>query len=313
MNGQDLDYFPHQPAEIVDSSDESNSSSDSESDDDNSSFVGEEIHAIDELVKVKTWSRRVEIEDQKRFGKFLTLRVRLRYTDDLYDALKALKGFGIRFYYAPINIENQNDETHHIARFSPEIWYAHECLIGLHPNLRCRITSLFYNQLWQMSYDMNENDCINAIYQISSRALHDYFIDPEHELGTLLARGQTVSRACISRGSVPAHCALVRRLVFTPTRVIPFPAEVMEQNRVLRHYDADNFISVSIREEDYSKLRGNKASLEVVLEVIKGYMLQSLPVGKCRKSHIIMYFFRQSFVSKFEVLDFLFLSLDPTS
>ena len=278
---RDVDFLPDQRAQVLGTSDDSDSSSDSESDDEESSFVAEEIRAIDRLVWVKTWSRRIEIEDQKEFGKFLTLRVRLRYTDDLYDALKALKGFGKRFYYAPINIENQNDETHYIARFSPEIWYAHECLIGLYPNLRCRITSLFYDQLWQMNYRMNENDCINALYQIYACALHDYFIDPEHELGTLLARGQTVTRACISRGSVPAHCALVRRLVFTPTRVIPFPAEVMEQNRVLRHYDADNFISVSIREEDYSKLRGNKASLEVVLEVIKGYMLQSLPVGMC--------------------------------
>ena len=265
---------------MLNPSDDSDGSSDSESDDSNSpSFVAEATSAVDCLVWVRTWSRRTEIEDMKPFGKFLALRVRLPYTTDLYDALEALKGFGKRFYYARINIENQGDETHRIARFPPEVWYAHECLIGLHPNLRCRMTPSFYDLLWQMAYRGDEDDCINALYQISACASHEYFTNPEHELGTLLARGQAVRRARISGASVPAHCALVKRLVLTPTRVIPFPAEVMELNRVLRNYDPDYFISVSIREEDYSKLRGQKASLEVVLEDIKGYMLQGLPVG----------------------------------
>ena len=261
-------------------SDDEDSSSESESDDENSaSAVAEQINAIDDLVRVHSWSRRIQIEDGKAFGKFLTLRVRLTYTTDLYDALEALKGFGKRSYYSRIMIENQNDETRRIDRFASEVWYAHECLIGLHPNLRCRMTRSFYDKLWQMDHRTDENNCMNALYQLSATATHDYFTDPEHELNTLLARGQNVTRACISRTSVPAHCALVRRLVLTPTRVIPFPAEVMELNRVLRNYDPDCFVSVSIREEDYSKLRGNKASLEVVLEVIKGYMLRGLPLA----------------------------------
>lgn len=255
------------------------SSSESEHDDDISPvFVPEEISAVDDLVWVKSWSRRAEIEDTKPFGKFLSLRVRLRYTEDLYEALEALKSFGKRFYYAPIDIENQVDETRLVARFSPDLRYAHDCLIGLYPNLRCRMSSRFYDLLWQMAHRTDEDNCTNALYQIWSRAQHDYFISPEGELGTLLARGEEVRRARISTAHVPAHCALVKRLALTPTRVIPFPAEIMELNRVLRNYDADCFISVSIREEDYSKLSGQKASLEVILETIKGYMLFGLHV-----------------------------------
>jgi RNA-dependent RNA polymerase len=261
-------------------SDDSDISSDLESDDDNSqSFVAETTSAIDDLVWVRTWSRRTEIENGKSFGKFLALRVRLRYTTDLYDALEALKGFGKRSYYAPINIEDREDETDLIDRFAPEIQYSHECLIGLHPNLRCRMASTFYDLLWRMAHRRDQDNCINALYQISASASQDYFTNPEHELDTLLARDQDVRRARISRTSVPAHCALVRRLVLTPTRVIPFPAEVMELNRVLRNYQPNYFISVSIREEDYSKLRGQRGSLEVILEGIKGYMLQGLRVG----------------------------------
>lgn len=267
-------------------SDKSDSSSDSESDDNSTSLIAEETRAIDDLVWVKSWSRRTEIEDGKPFGGFLGLRVRLPYTADLYDALEALTSFGKRFYYAPIVIENQVDETERISRFPPEVWYTHDCLIGLHPNLRCRMSASFYDQLWQMSHRMNEESCINSLYQISAKTTHDYFIDPGHEIGTLLASGQNVRRACITRTSVPAHCALVRRLVLTPTRVIPFPAEVMELNRVLRNYDEDNFISVCIREEDYSKLRGHMASLEVVLDGIKRYMLRGLPVGGCTYQYV---------------------------
>ena len=280
FNRRSVDPFVDQSDVVLIPSDDSYSSSESESDDDNSqSFIAQTTSAVDDLVWVHSWSRRTEIEDSKAFGKFLALRVRVRYTTDLYDALEALKGFGKRFYYARINVEDQEDETYHIARFSPEVWYSHECLIGLHPNLRCRMASTFYHLLWQMAHRRNDDNCINALYQISGCASHDYFTNPEHELGRLLARNQDVRRARISRTSVPTHCALVKRLVLTPTRVIPFPAEVMELNRVLRNYDPDYFMSVSIREEDYSKLRGQKGSLEVILEGIKGYMLVGLLVG----------------------------------
>lgn len=263
----------HENDEIL--SDDSSSDSESESNEEQSSFSAEQTSAVERLVWVKKWSRRVQIEEGKKFGKFLSLRVRVPYTSDLYDALEALKGYGKRMFYAPVAVKNHINECYRIAVFSQEVQYAHQCFIGLNLNVRCRLTSRFYDLLTQIS----QVHCINSLYHLSSTAAHNYFMQPEEELSILVSRRRSLTRGHVTPASVPSHCALVKRLVLTPTRVIPFPPEVMETNRVLRNYDPQMFMSVIIREEDYSKLRGQNASLEVILQDIKNYILQGLPVA----------------------------------
>ena len=208
-------------------------------------------------------------------GKFLALRIKVQYSLDLIDALDVLRSFGKRVFYVPVKLEKQPPESPLVASLPHEVRYAHDCLIGLHPNVRPRLSPSFYDLLTSIT---PIDDSVNAIKNISSLLQQDYFTDPVSKLGALVA-GSHVRRATISQSSVPAHCALVKRLVLTPTRVIPFPAEVMEQNRVLRHFVSEHFLCVNIREEDYSKLRGQKARLNQVLARIKAFMDNGIQIG----------------------------------
>lgn len=54
----------------------------------------------------------------------------------------------------------------------------------------------------------------------------EYFVDPESTLQHLMDTSTTLGRRKLV---VPENCVFVPRVVFTPTRVIFFPREVMEK------------------------------------------------------------------------------------
>lgn len=78
---------------------------------------------------------------------------------------------------------------------------------------------------------------------------------------------------------VPENCVFVPRVVFTPTRVIFFPREVMEKNRVLRHYDKLEFVCLQIRDEDFSRLAGHSGNIDEILKKLRQILINGLKVG----------------------------------
>ena len=68
-------------------------------------------------------------------------------------------------------------------------------------------------------------------------------------------------------------------MVFTPTREIYFPQEVMEKNRVLRDFHQLDFICLQIRDEDFSRLAGHAGNIEEILLRLKRLLKNGLRIG----------------------------------
>ena len=104
----------------------------------------------------------------------------------------------------------------------------------------------------------------------------NYFVDPKTILEHLLETSQTLGRRKLV---VPDNCVLIPRMVFTPTREIYFPQEVMEKNRVLRDFRQLDFICLQIRDEDFSRLAGHAGNIEEILLRLKRLLKNGLRIG----------------------------------
>ena len=104
----------------------------------------------------------------------------------------------------------------------------------------------------------------------------NYFVDPKTILEHLLETSQTLGRRKLV---VPDNCVLIPRMVFTPTREIYFPQEVMEKNRVLRDFHQLDFICLQIRDEDFSRLAGHAGNIEEILLRLKRLLKNGLRIG----------------------------------
>ncbi|KAJ4457642.1 putative RNA-dependent RNA polymerase 1 [Paratrimastix pyriformis] len=81
---------------------------------------------------------------------------------------------------------------------------------------------------------------------------------------------------------VPAHCALVKRALVTPSRVVVLPPQVVATNRVLRQYPqaAGHFLLVAFRDEDgRTKLSASQADLAPLLARVVAALRHGLPIG----------------------------------
>lgn len=104
----------------------------------------------------------------------------------------------------------------------------------------------------------------------------NYFVDPETALVYLLENSHALGRRKLV---VPQNCVLVPRMVFTPTREIYFPHEVMEKNRILREFHELDFLCLQVREEDFSRLAGNPGKIDEILERLKGLLKYGVRAG----------------------------------
>ncbi|XP_077498372.1 uncharacterized protein LOC144109451 [Amblyomma americanum] len=53
---------------------------------------------------------------------------------------------------------------------------------------------------------------------------------------------------------LPAHVVLVRRVVLTPTRILPMPPQPISTSRILVHFEPEHALRVLLRDEDGSKM-----------------------------------------------------------
>ena len=106
----------------------------------------------------------------------------------------------------------------------------------------------------------------------------DLFCNPEKTLEKFLT-GVKKLRLGNNKNAVPNHCASIRRVVITPTRILVYPPEVMAKNRVLRHYETDDFLCVSIREENLSKLSMGRGSIDLLLDNINRVLNEGLSIA----------------------------------
>ena len=114
------------------------------------------------------------------------------------------------------------------------------------------------------------------IHRIAVLLDENYFVDPETTLAYLLENSPSLGRRKLV---VPENCVLIPRMVFTPTREIYFPQEVMEKNRVLRDFQQLDFLCLQIRDEDFSRLAGHAGKIGKILTRLKQLLLNDVKVG----------------------------------
>ena len=117
---------------------------------------------------------------------------------------------------------------------------------------------------------------MHFLYSIAVLLDDNYFVDPKAILEHLLETSQTLGRRKLV---VPDNCVLIPRMVFTPTREVYFPQEVMEKNRVLRDFRQLDFICLQIRDEDFSRLAGHAGNIEEILLRLKRLLKNGLRIG----------------------------------
>ena len=261
-------------------------SSDSESTD---SFSSDEEYA-DEARNVRdrvqssassserTWDRVSHVGDgEEAWGQCLTYCFALS-PGDSYDFMSLITVIQNRFHKKVIFCRVK--ETSEMVPFvdsttnlPSDVKYAAQSVISMYPAMRRRLSGNF-----GMLLQRNPPDVISALIQLRKSLEQDRFCEPEETLNSLLGQGNPPTSGTLAR-LVPSHCALIKRAVITPTRLLLFPPEVMVKNRVLRQYDKEKFLCVSIRDEDLSKLSAAGGSLDLLLHDINLRLNKGLAVA----------------------------------
>ena len=155
-----------------------------------------------------------------------------------------------------------------------DVKYAAQSVISFHPAIRGREPGTFGVLLQSKPPNM----VINALEKLKKELEQDKFCDPCNTVETLLNQNSP-STSGIQNRLVPSHCALIKRAVITPTRLLLYPPEVMVKNRVLRNYETDDFLCVSIRDEDLSKLSAARGSVDLLLDGVQRVLDEGLGIA----------------------------------
>ena len=155
-----------------------------------------------------------------------------------------------------------------------DVKYAAQSVISFHPEIRGRQPGTFGGLLQSKPPNM----VINALEKLKKALEQDKFCNPCNTLEILLNQNSP-STSGIQNRLVPSHCALIKRAVITPTKLLLYPPEVMVKNRVLRNYETDHFLCVSIRDEDLSKLSAARGSVDLVLDEVQRVLDEGLGIA----------------------------------
>ena len=155
-----------------------------------------------------------------------------------------------------------------------DVKYAALSVISFHPQIRGRQPGTFGGFLQSKP----PNTVIDAMEKLKKALEQDKFCNPCNTLELLLNQNSPLTSGIQNR-LVPSHCALIKRAVITPTKLLLYPPEVMVKNRVLRNYETDDFLCVSIRDEDLSKLSAARGSIDVVLDGVQRVLDEGLRIA----------------------------------
>lgn len=226
----------------------------------------------------ETWERVPHVEDREEaWGQCLTYCFALS-PGDSYNFMSLITVIQNRFHKKVFFCRVK--ETSEMILFvdsttnlPSDVKYAAQSVISMYPAMRRRLSGNFGILLQR-----NPPDVISALIQLRKSLEQDRFCEPEKTLNSLLGQGNPSTSGTLAR-LVPSHCALIKRAVITPTRLLLFPPEVMVKNRVLRQYDTEKFLCVSIRDEDLSKLSAAGGSLDLLLDDINLRLNEGLVVA----------------------------------
>ena len=238
-------------------------SKEGETPDNESLLTSTDIASIDDVVN---WGRVIEIEDSRdSFGSCFTYNFKFKPGEwnDLKDVLVTIAKYDKKVFYASVTNSLARLPEISIPNELPfDVKYATQCVLHSYPFIRGRITRKFNHLLNSKPKKVVQS----ALTRLSSVLERNNFCDPEAKFESLLEETNVAGASGILKQLLPSQCAMIKRMVVTPTRLLYFPPEVMSKNRVLRHFNTDQFLCANVRDEDFSKLSSAAGIIDKILE-----------------------------------------------
>lgn len=221
------------------------------------------------LEDIKDFSRVPSVSGSRAsFGRCLSYMISVSNAD-FDEMLTTVQSCGkTEIYFARVTEEERPlqdpSQVHNYPGLDDDVRYALHCLWCNHPSLLGRISVTFTYLL----RDISKNTALASLEKLGSEAEEDLFYQPEETLSKILQTPNLRPKRFMAKHT-PSHCALVKRLIVTPTRLLFGPEEILQNNRVLRNFEPSNFLCVNIRDEDFSMISGSSADVTVVLNYWK--------------------------------------------
>lgn len=242
-----------------------NSAESAAEDDREALLTSSDVASIDDVVN---WERVTEIEDSgEAFGSCWVYNFTFKASawEEIEEALRSIAKFDKKSFYLRMHKAFRRLPVVEIPKELPfHVKYATQCVLNFFPFVKGRITAKFANLLGSKP----EKVALIALERLAAALQKNSFCDPEAKLKTLLDEMNFKSGG-IPKQLLPAQCAMIKRMVITPTRLLFYTPEVMSKNRVLRQYNTDQFLCVNVRDEDFSKLSAAGGAIDNVLERVR--------------------------------------------
>lgn len=244
----------------------SRNSADSSAEDDREALLtSSDVASIDDVVN---WERVTEIEDSgDAFGLCWAYNFTFKASawEEIKEVLRSIAKYDKKSFYLSIRKSFKRLPEVNIPNELPfRVKYATQCVLNSFPYVKGRITANFAALLGSKP----EKVSLIALERLAAALQKNSFCDPEAKLETLLDE-MNFKPGGIPKQLLPAQCAMIKRMVITPTRLLFYTPEVMSKNRVLRQYNTDQFLCVNVRDEDFSKLSAAGGGIDHVLERVR--------------------------------------------
>ncbi|OWF46871.1 uncharacterized protein LOC110455104 [Mizuhopecten yessoensis] len=193
---------------------------------------------------------------------------------DFWPILARFKQRGFSLSYANVTdkLPQKEDLTRNVRFKTFDLEYGWQCLLSG----GFKVTDTITPQSIQTLRGNRFNLPPDVFHRMASTAENTQFFDFENVLTESL---QQVKHLVEDSDELSPHFTMSRRLVVTPTRVIPLLKEPIVKNRIIRQYNDDNFIRVIFRDEDFTRLGASGNVLNRISERIRKFLDEGFTIG----------------------------------
>ena len=234
-------------------------------DDTEALLTSSDLARIDDVVN---WERVTEIGDSgEAFGLCFAYNFTFKASEwqHVKEVLKSIARYDKKSFFVSMRKSVRRLPEVNISKELPfVVKYAAQCVLSSFPFARGRITTKFATLLGSKP----EKTTLSALERLGTALHRNLFCDPEAQLEALLNE-TNLNLGGFPKQLLPDQCAMIKRMVITPTRLLYYTPEIMSKNRVLRNYNTDQFLCVNFRDEDFSRLSSAAGAIDNILERLR--------------------------------------------
>ncbi|OWF46869.1 RNA-dependent RNA polymerase 1 [Mizuhopecten yessoensis] len=195
---------------------------------------------------------------------------------DMWMVVARLKRHGFSISYANVSVKAPQENLNNRFEFGTfDLYYTWECLLSC----GFKVTDSITQQSLLLLEERKSTLTPEVFQDMTNIADNSQFFEFKRVLTNSMAKFGHLSVAD-KRDELPSHFAMTRRIVVTPTRMIPLPKEPIVQNRIIRQYDDDFFIRVMFRDEDFTRLSAARVEgLKKITERLRKFMDAGFKIG----------------------------------